>query len=57
MFTLIKTTAARFAEPSSWAGLSGLLATVGFNVPGAALQSAVYIAAGICGLVAFCVPG
>jgi hypothetical protein len=48
--------AERFKEPSSWAGIAGIAAVVGFTMDAGLMQSAIYIAAGIAGLVAFFTP-
>ena len=47
----------RFAEPSSYAGLAGVLAAVGVNVPSPTVQAGIYIMSGVCGLIAFFLPG
>lgn len=41
----------RFSEPSSYAGLTGILAIAGVVIPGGLVQSVIYLAAGICGVV------
>jgi hypothetical protein len=46
----------RFKEPSSWAGLSALVAMVGLNVNPGLLQSVTLIGAGLCGVLAFFIP-
>lgn len=46
----------RLSEPSSWAGLAGLLAVAGINVDPGVLNYVVMVGAGIAGLVAFFVP-
>lgn len=56
MKALIASTAARFKEPSSWAGLAGIFAMVGVTVPAPALNGAELIASGICCIVAFFLP-
>lgn len=43
----------RFKEPSSWAGLTGLLILLGMSPPSDVIQAATQVAAGICGLLAF----
>lgn len=46
----------RFSEPSSYAGLAGILAMLGVNSPTPLMQSISFIAAGICGVAAFFLP-
>jgi hypothetical protein len=48
--------AARFKEPSSWAGLTGLAALVGLHLDPGLAQSVVFVGAGVAGIVAFFVP-
>lgn len=48
--------AQRFKEPSSWAGLAGIVGILGIHADPGMLQSVAYIGAGVCGLVAFLVP-
>jgi hypothetical protein len=56
MQRLVKTFAARFKEPSSWAGLATMLGTLGINAPAPVITYASFIGAGVCGLVAFFLP-
>lgn len=53
---VIKNLAARFSEPSSWAGIAGVLAAAGFHFPSGTVQSLTYVCAGVAGLVAFFMP-
>lgn len=53
---MLKSIAARFSEPSSWAGLAGILGMLGVNAPSGVVQAASMIGAGVAGLVAFFVP-
>lgn len=46
----------RLAEPSSWAGISAVLATLGVNVPSQLWQAIVFAASGLCGVAAFFIP-
>lgn len=48
--------AQRFKEPSSWAGITGIVAMAGFQLSGGVAQDISFIGAGICGLIAFFVP-
>lgn len=43
----------KFAQPSSWAGIAGLVLVIAPNVPSAVMQSVVSVGAGICALLAF----
>lgn len=43
----------RFKEPSSYAGLAGLLGMFGLQVDGGLIQSITYALSGVCGVVAF----
>lgn len=43
---------AKFAQPSSWAGLSGVLALCGVNVSAGTLATIIQVGAGVCGLIA-----
>jgi hypothetical protein len=52
----VSSLAERFKEPSSWAGLAGIVALVGLNVDPGLLQAAVYVGAGLCGVIAFFAP-
>lgn len=45
--------ASRFSEPSSYAGIAAAMAALGTQVPGQTLQAIIFIASGVCGLVAF----
>jgi hypothetical protein len=42
----------KFAQPSSWAGLAGLLGLLGVNVPDSTVSLIVNVGAGLCGLAA-----
>lgn len=53
---MIRSLAARFSEPSSYAGIAPIIAGIGWNVPPGLLQTCIYIAAGVCGLIAFILP-
>lgn len=46
----------RFSEPSSYAGLAGILAVAHMSIPDGIVQSATFILAGVCGVVAFLIP-
>jgi hypothetical protein len=48
--------AARFKEPSSWAGLAGLFVLFGVHVDAGVTQDIIFIGSGIAGLVAFFAP-
>jgi hypothetical protein len=48
--------AARFKEPSSWAGLTGIALMLHISVDPGILQSGSLIGAGIAGIVAFFLP-
>ncbi len=52
----LRVLASRFKEPSSWAGLAGILALVGLSVDGAIVEAVTYIGAGLAGLVAVFLP-
>lgn len=52
----LKALAARFKEPSSWAGLAAFLAIVGVNLDTGVVESIAYIGAGTAGLLAFFLP-
>jgi hypothetical protein len=56
MLQVLAHLAARFKEPSSWAGLAGLAALVGVHLDPSFAQSIAYIGAGVAGVVAFAVP-
>ena len=45
---------ARFSEPSSYAGLSAVLALAGWNLPDPTLAQFVQLLAAACGFIAFC---
>lgn len=45
--------AARFKEPSSWAGLAPLLVLLGLHLDPGVIQDVVYIGTGAAGLLAF----
>lgn len=53
---IVATLAARFSEPSSWAGLAPILVMLGLNVPPGVSQAIALIGAGMCCLVAFFLP-
>jgi hypothetical protein len=53
---MLKSLAKRFAEPSSWAGLAGILGMAGVNAPAGVIQAASLIGAGAAGLLAFFLP-
>jgi hypothetical protein len=46
----------RFKEPSSYAGLAGILALVGVNIDAGMVQSVTFLLAGAAGVVAFFLP-
>jgi len=48
--------AARFKEPSSWAGLAMGATMLGMNVNPGILQGVTYIGAGICSILAIVLP-
>jgi len=48
--------AARFKEPSSWAGIAGLLGVVGIHLDPGMANSVMLIGAGIAGVIAFLMP-
>ncbi len=48
--------AARFKEPSSWAGIGSMLALLHLNLDPGLVNSVTLIGAGLAGLVAFFVP-
>ena len=52
----MKDIAKRLSEPSSWAGLGGILATVGLSIPSATLQTITLIGAGVAGIAAILIP-
>lgn len=52
----IHSIAARFTEPSSWAGITTGLTAIGFSLPPGTAQSVTYLGAGIAGLLAFFIP-
>ena len=56
MKSMISSLAARFSEPSSWAGIAGLASVAGLNVPPGLLQAGIYVGAGIAGVIAFFMP-
>jgi hypothetical protein len=53
---LVKVTAIRFSEPSSWAGIAATLGVFGLNTSSPSVQAAIMVASGISGLVAFFLP-
>lgn len=48
--------AARFSEPSSWAGLMGGAALLGIHLDPGLMQSITFVGAGAAGIVAFFLP-
>jgi hypothetical protein len=46
----------RFKEPSSWAGLAGVVGLFGISAPTGLIQSITLIGAGVCGVIAVLVP-
>ena len=48
--------AKRLSEPSSWAGLGGILAAVGLSVPSATLQAITLLGAGLASVAAIVIP-
>ena len=44
---------ARFKEPSSWAGVSAILLTLGLSLPAEVNVAITYVGAGAAGLLAF----
>lgn len=43
----------KFAQPSSWAGITGMIAVLAPAIPQGMLQNIAIVGAGICGLIAF----
>lgn len=52
----LKALALRFREPSSWAGITGLVAIVGYHLDPGLAQAITFIGAGIAGFIAFFIP-
>jgi hypothetical protein len=50
---MLKKLADRFKEPSSWSGITAILAAVGVSAPEGMIQAATGIAAGLAFLVSF----
>ena len=48
--------AARFKEPSSWAGIGALAMLAGVHLDPSMTQSIMYVGAGVAGIVAFFIP-
>ena len=46
----------RFSEPSSYAGLAGILGMAGISVPDPLFHAVALMLAGLCGVVAFLLP-
>jgi hypothetical protein len=53
---MLKSLASRFSEPSSWAGIAGMLAVLGLHLSPDVGQSIAYIGAGVAGLAAILIP-
>lgn len=56
MTNSLKALAKRFQEPSSWAGLAGLVALMGLHLDPGAVQSLTLLGSGIAGLLAILLP-
>ena len=54
---MLKKIADRFKEPSSWSGITAILAAVGVSAPDGMIQAGVGIAAGLSFLVSFFMSG
>ena len=52
MIAFIRDLAERFKEPSSWAGVVGLIAAFGINLPAGYVQYGTAALAGIAGILA-----
>lgn len=52
----LRNIALRFKEPSSWAGLAGLVALLGISVDPGLMQSAAMVGAGLAGIAAILIP-
>ncbi len=53
---LLASLAARFKEPSSWAGIGSVLAVLHLNLDPGLVNSIAMIGAGVAGVIAFIVP-
>ena len=54
--SVLKSILLRFKEPSSWAGVTGLLVLLNINLEPGLLDQIVIVGAGISGLIAFFLP-
>ena len=54
--SLLAKAAARLKEPSTYAGLTALIAAAGFTIDAGLVQSAVMALSGLCGVLAVLLP-
>lgn len=54
--SIISSIAARFKEPSSYAGIAAALAVAGIHIDQGLWQYVVYVGAGLSGIVSFFLP-